>query len=191
MGGLLRANLGSDVVCTLENFLFSRDASRGFGHMLEECVREEDFDGIIFLLSGRFVLSSERFLSMQVFRAVRSTFILKLILSFGLPHDCAYMTSIMFYCIHGQPTLLEYFCTSLNVPKFMLNIAHEELTYCDGIEYKIPTLNPNNPCANLDPWEVVNNELLDSLGPKTLWDKRFECLTILVDLLERLYPESP
>ena len=138
MGGALRSVFCEDTACAVEDFLFSRHlCHRGLpssndldrtGYILHNCVLEEDYDGIVYILvtfphsywSG----------SSLVFCAIQSAHSLNLLLSFGLPSGPDPVTvhlAFLYHAVCGRTSLVQHFWQKLTIPRDVLDNTIAEL----------------------------------------------------------------
>ena len=189
MGGLLREvqdpPLCEELVCLVEEFLFSRAVSCGTSHMMIAAVRESDLDCIthLFTRSGCDVIFLDEDLAKEMFYRVPSDLVLKWLLSFGEPPFYGGMIWVIeWYYLHGLKDLLKCLLTSIRYPdaRASLGSVIHDLSYCNGIEYGTPGQNPACPESE-EAFDPIDPVLLVSGDAEELRKARSECMKILYD----------
>ena len=140
MGGALRSVFCEDVACAVEDFLFSRHfRHRGLpssddlyrtGYMLYNCVLEDDYDGIVYILvtfpHSCWYGSNSRL----VFGSIQSAHSLNLLLSFGLPSGpdpVGVHQAFLYHAACGRTSLVQHFWQKLTIPRDVLDKVIAEL----------------------------------------------------------------
>ena len=154
--------------------------------MLEKCLLQNDFDGLLFLFTTSVDFSSfvGTRLGRSVFRYSQTAYTLKLLLSFGRSDRGTIAVSVLFYAIHGRVGLLRYLCESVLIPKDVLDTVIFELESFKPVDTMIPIPDHMLPSAS-SPWELLDVGSSSSSSSSTagrisgIRSNRYECLKIL------------
>jgi len=168
--------LWDDMICVMEDFLFSRDNSHDKGRMLERCVLKEDRAGMIYLFATYvgFVPYFETDFEGGVFRAVQSESGSTLLLSFGAPSFYSLQAMVMCWSVEGRSELLQVLCDTSGIPKQLVRFAIFELRYATREDFQLPvtitrTQNPSFITDNLISfWNPLDVDLLYSTSDQVL-----------------------
>ena len=189
MGGVLRdaryTPLGEDLVCVVEEFLFSRNRSRGKERQLERCLLEDDFDGVVHLFEtfvGSVPYVGTAF-ERRVFRSAQSVRAVTLLLSFGEPSFFTLEPVVMCWAIEGRSELLRVLCANLEIPRPLLGRAKCEL----GLSQREDWPSPETYLDMFDDpsyWDFLDLNYLHKKSKQTLLRGRRECSKILIEYEE-------
>ena len=124
MGGVLRDPrcfpLYEDVVCLIEDFLFTRDLWETRNRLFQQALSEDDYDVVVHLFHTWVfipsVLYTDTYLERMCFRYAESTRMLQLLISLSIPGAETVLHLVVFYALAGRCELLEFVCQRWELP---------------------------------------------------------------------------
>ena len=175
--------LCEDIVCVVEEFLFSRNRSRGKDRMLERCLLEDDVDGVVYLFEtyvGSVPFTGTDF-ERRVFRSAYNSRAVALLLSFGDPSNRTLKSMVMCWALEGRSELLQVLCETLEkIPRILVGMAKHELRYArrgdwpDAEKYMRMFETPSF-------WDPLDHDYLLKTSDELLLSGRRKCFNLLID----------
>ena len=155
MGGVLRDPryfpLYEDVVCVIEDFLFTRDLWETRDRLCQKALSEDDYDVVVHLFrTWVFVpsmLYTDTYLERMCFRYAESTRMLQLLISLSIPGVETVLHLVVFYALAGRCELLEFVCQRWELPARLFERALSHVKAANNyhrhieppyIDYRIP-----------------------------------------------------
>ena len=190
MGGVLRDPryfpLYEDVVCVIEDFLFTRDLWKVYNHgLFKEVLRENDYDLVVHCLHTWVfvpsVLYTDTYLERISYRYAESTRMLQFLISLSIPGPETVQHLVVFYALAGRCELLEFVCQRWELPARLFERALSHVAVANrsrrhieppDTDYLIPVydhLSEYTDCSYIS-WRVTR---------ETLRELRERCAVIL------------
>ena len=183
VGFELRKFVYEDVACLVEDFLFSRKLCCD-DHMLFQCLREDDFDGVTYMLHvyvQPFHYAGTDF-EQRLFSSALSVNMLAWLWSIAPPTLHVLLSTFLCCACEGRGDLLQFMCQTSTVPKGLLEFTLTELREVIRRQDLLPTPTDSTWVYWGPTWyyAYLDVRFLESVGGKVMQERRGQCIELLM-----------